>query len=104
MIEDAPCLSMNDFDSTVLDKFGTYFFLKRLVGVISVKFFHEKVSSKNYLRNFFATRASQTFFQEQWIDSIEIKNFFITPRKVEAAWHTILGERIITANKAQVQN
>jgi len=26
VIEDAPCLSKNDFDSAVLDEFGTYFF------------------------------------------------------------------------------
>ena len=102
-MEDAHCLYMNDFDSGVLDEFGAYVFFKRLMDVISFKFLHEKVSSKTYLRTFFATRASPTFIQEGWVDSIEFKNSLITPRKVETAWHTRLGERITTGKQAKVQ-
>ncbi len=103
VVEDAHCLYLDDFGGGLTNEFGAYAFFKKLLDVVSYKFWQDQLKINTHFRTFFNLNSTPTFITEGWIESIEFRNSLITIRKSGAPGHEKLGERLITGNVAAVQ-
>lgn len=103
VVEDAHCLYLDDFGGGVTNDFGAYAFFKKLLDVVSYKFWQDQLKLNTHFRTFFNLNSTPTFISDGWIESIEFRNSLITIRKSEEPGHEKLGERLITGEDAAVQ-
>lgn len=103
VVEDTHCLYFDSHGGGLMNESSANAFFKRLVDVISFKFWKDTTSINNHLRTFFSTKETPTFILEEWVDSIEFKNSIITIKKSHQPGHAKLGQRLLVGSVADVR-